>query len=295
MKKTTLLFCLFSSFIALSNESTEITKLQYAENYKDIAIKQMQLYKIPASITLAQGILESGSGNSELAKKHNNHFGIKCHSDWSGDKAYFDDDAKNECFRVYKNAEDSYLDHSLFLTKHSRYKSLFLLNISDYKGWANGLKAAGYATSQSYANALINLIEELHLNTLDLNAMALNPIKPNLFSTEKFLHSNRVVYVKAQKGDSYYKIAKRHTITLRQLHKYNEHFPNQDVLEEGSIIYLGPRRNHSRTHKFVILDQAMTLREVAQKEAVKLKPMMRKNQISSPDEQLPKGEKIILR
>jgi LysM repeat protein len=115
------------------------------------------------------------------------------------------------------------------------------------------------------------------------------------FSTEIIMHDNHVLYVKAVKGDSYYKIAKRHNITLRQLHKYNEEFPNKDMLEEGSIIYLGPRRNHSRTHKFVVLDQSMTLRELAQKEAVKLKPMMRKNQISSPDEQLPKGEKIILR
>ena len=114
-------------------------------------------------------------------------------------------------------------------------------------------------------------------------------------SPEIIMHDNHVLYVTAQKGDSYYKIAKRHNITLRQLHKYNEQFPNKDMLEEGSIIYLGPRRNHSRTHKFVILDQSMTLRELAQKEAVKLKPMMRKNQISSPDEQLPKGEKIILR
>ena len=114
-------------------------------------------------------------------------------------------------------------------------------------------------------------------------------------SPEIIMHDNHVLYVTAQKGDSYYKIAKRHNITLRQLHKYNEQFPNQDLLEEGSIIYLGPRRNHSRTHKFVILEKAMTLREVAQKEAVKLKPMMRKNQISSPDEQLPIGDKIILR
>ena len=114
-------------------------------------------------------------------------------------------------------------------------------------------------------------------------------------SPEIIMHDNHVLYVTAQKGDSYYKIAKRHNITLRQLHKYNEQFPNKDMLEEGSIIYLGPRRNHSRTHKFVVLDQSMTLREVAQKEAVKLKPMMRKNQISSPDEQLPIGDKIILR
>ena len=114
-------------------------------------------------------------------------------------------------------------------------------------------------------------------------------------SPEIIMHDNHVLYVTAVKGDSYYKIAKRHNITLRQLHKYNEQFPNKDMLEEGSIIYLGPRRNHSRTHKFVILDQSMTLRELAQKEAVKLKPMMRKNQISSPDEQLPIGDKIILR
>lgn len=114
-------------------------------------------------------------------------------------------------------------------------------------------------------------------------------------SPEIIMHDNHVLYVTAQKGDSYYKIAKRYKITLRQLHKYNEQFPNKDFLEDGSIIYLGPRRNHSRAHKFVILEQVMTLREVAQKEAVKLKPMMRKNQNSSPDEQLPKGEKIILR
>ena len=114
-------------------------------------------------------------------------------------------------------------------------------------------------------------------------------------SPEIIMHDNHVLYVTAVKGDSYYKIAKRHNITLRQLHKYNEQFPNKDMLEEGSIIYLGPRRNHSRTHKFVVLDQSMTLRELAQKEAVKLKPMMRKNQISSPDEQLPIGDKIILR
>lgn len=127
----------------------------------------MREYKIPASITLAQGILESGSGNSSLAKKANNHFGIKCHSDWKGKTYYQDDDAKDECFRSYKKAEDSYRDHSLFLTEHSRYAFLFDLKITDYKGWARGLKSAGYATNPKYPQLLINLIESYNLTQYD--------------------------------------------------------------------------------------------------------------------------------
>ncbi len=141
--------------------------LDYIEQYKNIAMREMQEYKIPASITLAQGLLESGNGNSELAKKSNNHFGIKCHKDWTGKRTYHDDDEKGECFRVYDSPEDSYRDHSIFLKKGQRYAFLFELEIIDYKGWAKGLKKAGYATLPVYANVLIKLIEDYNLTQYD--------------------------------------------------------------------------------------------------------------------------------
>lgn len=139
--------------------------LDYIEKYKDIAMEEMVVNKIPASITLAQGILESGNGNSVLATKGNNHFGIKCHN-WNGKTMHVDDDAPNECFRVYDNAEDSYRDHSQFL-KRDRYKDLFDLKITDYEGWAKGLKKAGYATLPTYASVLIKLIENYELYEYD--------------------------------------------------------------------------------------------------------------------------------
>lgn len=141
--------------------------LDYIERFKDIAMEEMQKDKIPASITLAQGILESGSGKSKLATKGNNHFGIKCHSDWKGKTMRQDDDAPKECFRVYKNAEESYRDHSKFLKNSTRYADLFKLEITDYKGWAKGLKKAGYATLPTYASVLINLIETYDLQQYD--------------------------------------------------------------------------------------------------------------------------------
>lgn len=157
-----------ADFFAFSqNTQKKKETLDYIERYKDIAMEEMQKDKIPASITLAQGILESGNGQSKLAKQGNNHFGIKCHSDWKGKRMHQDDDAPNECFRVYDNAEDSYRDHSKFLKNGTRYKSLFELSITDYKGWAKGLKKAGYATLPTYATVLINLIETYDLQQYD--------------------------------------------------------------------------------------------------------------------------------
>ena len=142
-----------------SNTHQKLTKNDYVEQWKSVAIQQMKEHKIPASITLAQGILESASGNSDLAVKGKNHFGIKCHG-WTGEKMYMDDDAEGECFRVYSSANESYTDHSLFLNKYDRYAFLFDLELSDYKEWAHGLKKAGYATNPQYPQLLINLIEE---------------------------------------------------------------------------------------------------------------------------------------
>ena len=140
---------------------------KYIKQYSSLAVQHQKKYRIPASITLAQGLLESGAGRSELARKSNNHFGIKCHSDWRGGRVYHDDDLRGECFRKYKRVEDSYDDHSRFLAERSRYERLFKLNIKDYKGWAKGLQKCGYATDRAYANKLIKVIEDYELYRFD--------------------------------------------------------------------------------------------------------------------------------
>lgn len=158
MKVKTFLFLMLSPFFVIGQNKSNSTQ-DYINTYTKIAIEQEKQYGIPACITLAQGILESGSGRSRLATEANNHFGIKCHNDWKGKKIYKDDDKKNECFRVYDNAEQSYIDHSLFLVGKKRYAELFKLKITDYKGWAKGLKQAGYATNPKYPQLLIDIIE----------------------------------------------------------------------------------------------------------------------------------------
>lgn len=158
MKVKTFLFLMLSPFFVIGQSKSNSTQ-DYINTYTKIAIEQEKQYGIPACITLAQGILESGSGRSRLATEANNHFGIKCHNDWKGKKIYKDDDKKNECFRVYDNAEQSYIDHSLFLVGKKRYAELFQLKITDYKGWAKGLKKAGYATNPKYPQLLIDIIE----------------------------------------------------------------------------------------------------------------------------------------
>ena len=170
-RSSTTMFILLCSISLLAGQPNQQV-LDYIEQYKAIAVQEMIEYKIPASITMAQGILESGAGNSELAKESNNHFGIKCHTDWTGDKVYYDDDEKGECFRKYDEVAQSYRDHSIFLSTKPRYASLFELDADDYKGWAKGLKAAGYATNPKYADLLINLIEEYQLQELDKMTMA---------------------------------------------------------------------------------------------------------------------------
>ncbi|MBR5254142.1 MAG: glucosaminidase domain-containing protein [Bacteroidales bacterium] len=158
MKVKTFLFLMLSSIIVIGQNKSNSTQ-DYINTYTKIAIEQEKQYGIPACITLAQGILESGSGRSRLATEANNHFGIKCHNDWKGKTMYKDDDKENECFRVYDNAEQSFIDHSLFLVGKKRYAELFQLKITDYKGWAKGLKKAGYATNPKYPQLLIDIIE----------------------------------------------------------------------------------------------------------------------------------------
>lgn len=187
---------------------------KYIDAYKSIAQSEMKLYNIPASITLAQGILESGSGNGRLSVEANNHFGIKCHG-WTGKKIYHDDDEKQECFRKYKDAKYSFRDHSLFLVDRKRYSKLFNLKIEDYKGWARGLRAAGYATDKKYPQKLISLIERYELDKFD---------KAVLGDTyEKYqapIKTDKIAY-KVVKGDTLYSISKKYNTTVKELQKIN--------------------------------------------------------------------------
>jgi flagellum-specific peptidoglycan hydrolase FlgJ len=208
----------------------------YVEDFKDVAIQEMKLYKIPASITLAQGILESGSGGGRLAVEANNHFGIKCHTGWIGGRIYHDDDEAQECFRTYNDASYSYRDHSLFLKDRSRYAGLFELEKDDYKGWANGLREAGYATDKRYPEKLISLIERYELYQYDNIALGKSvDERPRVIEEvkEKNTTSYKKEYV-VEKGDTLYRISKKYAITIEQLKKLNR--LKSDELNIGQVL-----------------------------------------------------------
>lgn len=186
----------------------------YIRDYSAIAQEEMRLYKIPASITLAQGILESGAGNGELTRRANNHFGIKCH-DWNGEKVYHDDDRRGECFRKYKHARYSYRDHSLFLSGRGRYAELFELDADDYKGWAKGLRKAGYATDRRYPDKLIDLIERYELYKFD-GDVTKRPAPRYTAQPGKGSETHEV-----QKGDTLYSISKKYNTSVEEIKKMN--------------------------------------------------------------------------
>lgn len=209
----------------------------YIATYAPIAQEEMALYKIPASITLAQGILESGSGDSELTRKANNHFGIKCHG-WKGGGVYHDDDRPQECFRKYNHPKYSYRDHSLFLTERKRYAALFKLDPDDYKGWAKGLKAAGYATDRKYPDKLINLIERYELYKYDGQVLGKNAVAYQETKKEKVTAQPAVQQYVVKQGDTLYSIAKRYQLTVEQLKQYNNLRDNN--IGVGQTLYITP-------------------------------------------------------
>ncbi len=277
-----------------------MSRADYILLWKQTAIDQMNLHHIPASITLAQGILESGSGNSKLAKEGNNHFGIKCHG-WEGKTMYLDDDKPNECFRVYETGVASYEDHSAFLKKYKRYEALFELSETDYKGWANGLQQAGYATSQKYAALLIELIEELKLYEYDGGILPEATAPPVLVNSKTSSNVRQVQvnsfkrkYIIARPGDTYFRLVQEFGITFWQLYKYNEFKPTKDCLVPGDVVYLQPKKNRGK-EKWVRIEKSISLRDFSQREGLKLDKLMKRNRIDSPDEPLPVGEKVILR
>jgi len=208
--------------------------LEYIDNYKDIAVRKMIEYKIPASITLAQGVLESGNGRSELTRKANNHFGIKCHKGWTGKKVHHDDDEKHECFRKYNHPEESFDDHSMFLTSRSRYAALFELESDDYKAWAKGLKNAGYATDRKYPDKLIKIIEDYKLYQYDDVVLGVDNVKKRNRKKQEEVVSNN--YVIVNKGDTLYSIAKNNSTTVERIKVLNSLTSND--LNIGQKIYL---------------------------------------------------------
>ncbi len=292
MKKTVLSLLLCMVTVVALGQTNDYT--EYINLYKDIAIEQMNKYHIPASITLAQGLLESGAGKSDLARKSNNHFGIKCHSSWEGKRTYHDDDRNGECFRVYKSVRDSYEDHSIFLATGSRYAFLFSYSQTDYKNWARGLKRAGYATSATYADKLIEIIERYNLNRFDQPQQG-GATKPQIANAHTPYIANDIVYIVARQGDTMYSIAEEFGISKRKLISYNDRYRGY-VPNKGDIIYLG--RKHWKAQKpnteHVVKD-GESLHMISQQYGVRLNRLYRMNK-GNPDNYAPvEGDVVRLR
>ena len=270
-------FILLLLFAPLALMAQKISVEDYIDTYKDIAMEEMRKNKIPASITLAQGIIESGAGNSALAREAKNHFGIKCHKGWEGKTYTMDDDAKDECFRKYKKAEDSYRDHSEFLTSRPRYADLFKLDIMDYEGWAKGLKAAGYATSPTYATALINRIKMNKLYLYD--QLALGLITEKQF--KKLMNGEEVPTEQpTQKEDPKPVQVVSTELELAYSPKDRSVFELVDMTEDKRFIY---ENNHVR---FVFAKEGETPESIAKEFGIKLKKLCKYNLITRPEEAL---------
>jgi len=266
----------------------------YFDTYAPLAIAQMQAYGIPASITLAQGVLESGAGQSRLAIASNNHFGIKCGNGWSGPRAYHDDDRRDECFRAYSTVADSYADHALFLTGNARYSRLFRLRPTDYKGWASGLKACGYATSPTYAKQLIGIIETYQLYRYDREGSRVG--KPGRLGGRQLYDFNSNYYILARRGDTFQRIASDVGISARRLAKFNER-STDDTLEEGEPVWLkqkrrkAPKEFKNRLHH-VAAGESMY--SISQRYGIRLKRLYKMNSLS-PDYVLKVGDELRVR
>ncbi|WP_339611973.1 glucosaminidase domain-containing protein, partial [uncultured Planktosalinus sp.] len=203
------------------------------DNYRDIAKTEMLLYGIPASIKIAQGILESGAGRGDLSRRSNNHFGIKCHTGWTGESVRHDDDELQECFRKYNDPKYSFRDHSLFLTGRSRYADLFKLKKDDYKGWAKGLRKAGYATDPKYPDKLISIIERYELYKIDQEVLG---NEANIANPD----TSKVNIYTVRKGDTLYSIGRRFNIPVETLKQYNGLLTND--ISIGQVLYLHPKK-----------------------------------------------------
>ena len=286
----------------------QMTREEYIARYQVLAINEMNRSGIPASIKMAQACLESGNGNSELSKKSNNHFGIKCKSTWTGKSVRYDDDEKNECFRKYNSVEDSYIDHTDFLMNNPRYFFLFQLDATDYVGWAHGLKKAGYATARDYGHRLIKIIEEYQLYHLDYrvsdkqlltnnkNRVKSNEVTNNLIINPYNSHTvttrNNLKTVVAKQGDTYEIIAEELRIKAWELYKFNDQ-PEGYRPQKNEIIYIEAKhkkagRRGELTHR---VNPGETMHYISQLYGLKLKPLLKRNGMRAGEE--PRTEEVI--
>jgi len=320
-----LLIIVITCLAVLTARAQRVTAEQYIDQYKDIAISEMKRMGVPAAITLAQGLLETESGNSVLVKKSNNHFGIKCKSTWTGDTVSHDDDANGECFRAYKTPEESYRDHSNFLRGNKRYASLFSLEVADYKGWAYGLKRAGYATNPRYPEILIKNIEQYNLQQYTLSGAGEVPVFGNPDSPQSkeppvmtpsienavtiitegikeemnsvldmpakviTVNSTRCVY--AKRGTSLLVIATRNDVNLKKLLEYNE-LAEDGILAKDQYVYL-QKKSKTGSTDFYIAQEGETMYDVAQKNGIQLQYLMDYNQWKE-DQPLEAGTRLLL-
>ena len=293
---------------------------RYIYTYSDIAVAEMQRTGVPASITLAQGIIESGSGLSTLAVNGNNHFGIKCHNNWKGGTMKMDDDRKDECFRTYDSPEQSFRDHSDFLRYRDRYKFLFDLDRRDYKGWAFGLKQAGYATDPSYANKLIRCIEQYDLSRFDFltnEELANVPESPNKleepvavrsggfapvqeefrFSLSRVMYSlNDVAFVYAQEGETYKSIAKDHHLFLFEILLFNDEKKGAELVP-GQIVYLESKKRKAPAglEMYIVAQDGENFHNICQRFAVRENAIKLLNRMLEAEPKLYEGDVLKLR
>lgn len=281
MKRLIFSLVLIICCLAIQAQTRNKQYEDYIKKYRELAVDEMKKYHIPASITLAQGLLESGAGQSTLARKSNNHFGIKCGSDWSGKTVSHDDDARGECFRAYKHPKQSYEDHSKFLAGRSRYASLFKLKITDYKGWARGLKKAGYATNPRYADQLIGIIELYDLHKYDIKG-GLKWMKENPNPHQPYI-ANGLVYIVVRAGESWKSISKEFDISQSKLRKYNDLYKGY-TLQVGDILYLEKKnKKASKEHIVHVLRAGESMYSISQKYGIRLKNLYKLNKMDAED------------
>ena len=271
---------------------------RYIDRYWGMAVEQMQKYHVPASITLAQGLIETRAGQSKLATQANTHFGIKCSHGWTGPYILADDDKPNEKFRSYKSARESFEDHSRFLLDNPRYRFLFDLNPTDYRGWAYGLKRAGYATNPAYADMLINVIENYNLARFDGASRDINPHRLERLeqkSEHTVYFNNNNYYIIARDGDTYKSIKKETGVSKRKILKYNE-LPAQHELAAGDILYLERKQKHaSREYKdkLIVVKSGDSYYSIAQRFGIRLKDLYKMNCLP-PDAEIQEGQMLFV-
>ncbi|MGZ5189661.1 MAG: glucosaminidase domain-containing protein [Flavisolibacter sp.] len=318
MKKLRLLAIILFALASSPSYAQSSEKIRnYIETYKEIAIQEMQRTGVPASITLAQGIHETGAGTSDLVARSNNHFGIKCKTEWSGQRVYHDDDARGECFRKYDDPFESYRDHSDFLKYRPYYTSLFQLDPTDYKSWAQGLKKAGYATNPKYAQILIKLIEDYNLQDYTLLAMNNQPGKTLVFASNTVkTESGEIVALEEEvipqvqknyptglfrinqadvlyvtKGTSFLAVADRNNVSLSRMFEFND-MKATDIAERDQLMFLQRKRKTGAT-EFHIVVAGESLYDIAQDEGIRLESLLDYNKLKQHMQPKP-GEKLYL-